>query len=269
MHAGHGRQAALGDALAALLESQGYAVTLEFYYNDVVNDPEVTPLMSASPATYADGVLKVVDDYTFTMTFSTAFPESVLYNFAYGNFCPGPAHILKPHHPKYGGKDYTEFHDAFPADYMNFPVMGGWVVVEHRPDDIVVLRRNPYYWKVDEAGNQLPYLNEMHYRLSTWADRDVQTVAGTADLSNLEQPENYVEALKGAAPDTAPARLEFAARLLGYGLATEMAAPAGVDARRRYFRATAQGRRVAAAQLSMYSTVLQHVPALRDAKANA
>jgi len=34
LHVGHGRQAALGDALAALLETQGYAVTREFYYND-------------------------------------------------------------------------------------------------------------------------------------------------------------------------------------------------------------------------------------------
>jgi arginyl-tRNA synthetase len=34
LHVGHGRQAALGDALAALLQSQGYEVTREFYYND-------------------------------------------------------------------------------------------------------------------------------------------------------------------------------------------------------------------------------------------
>ncbi|HEX3171072.1 MAG TPA: arginine--tRNA ligase [Burkholderiales bacterium] len=34
LHVGHGRQAALGDAIAALLEAQGYAVTREFYYND-------------------------------------------------------------------------------------------------------------------------------------------------------------------------------------------------------------------------------------------
>ena len=34
LHVGHGRQAALGDALAALLESQGHEVTREFYYND-------------------------------------------------------------------------------------------------------------------------------------------------------------------------------------------------------------------------------------------
>ena len=34
LHVGHGRQAALGDAIAALLASQGWKVTREFYYND-------------------------------------------------------------------------------------------------------------------------------------------------------------------------------------------------------------------------------------------
>ncbi|HSN33459.1 MAG TPA: arginine--tRNA ligase, partial [Ideonella sp.] len=34
LHVGHGRQAALGDAICHLLEAQGRAVTREFYYND-------------------------------------------------------------------------------------------------------------------------------------------------------------------------------------------------------------------------------------------
>jgi arginyl-tRNA synthetase len=34
LHVGHGRQAALGDAISALLQSQGWSVTREFYYND-------------------------------------------------------------------------------------------------------------------------------------------------------------------------------------------------------------------------------------------
>ncbi|WP_426194289.1 arginine--tRNA ligase [Massilia sp. DWR3-1-1] len=34
LHVGHGRQAALGDAMASLFISQGYDVTREFYYND-------------------------------------------------------------------------------------------------------------------------------------------------------------------------------------------------------------------------------------------
>ena len=34
LHVGHGRQGALGDSISALFETQGYAVTREFYYND-------------------------------------------------------------------------------------------------------------------------------------------------------------------------------------------------------------------------------------------
>lgn len=34
LHVGHGRQAALGDAIATLLEWTGWNVTREFYYND-------------------------------------------------------------------------------------------------------------------------------------------------------------------------------------------------------------------------------------------
>ena len=34
LHVGHGRQGALGDAISALLEAQGYQVQREFYYND-------------------------------------------------------------------------------------------------------------------------------------------------------------------------------------------------------------------------------------------
>src|SRR6185437_15997336 len=37
LHVGHGRQAALGDAISTLLEWQGWRVAREFYYNDAGN----------------------------------------------------------------------------------------------------------------------------------------------------------------------------------------------------------------------------------------
>ncbi|MGF6254714.1 ABC transporter substrate-binding protein [Ensifer sp. LBL] len=190
-----------------------------FYWEDNVLDPSVTPLNGATPETFGAGTtLKKIDQYTVEWTFKEAFPRQHLYAMAYGTFCPGPSHVLKAKHPKYAGTTYDQYKNAFPPEYMNIPVMGAWVPVAYRPDDIIVLRRNPYYWKVDEAGNQLPYINELHYKLSTWADRDVQAIAGSADLSNLEQPENFVESLKRAAQDTAPARLAFGPRLIGYNL---------------------------------------------------
>lgn len=198
---------------------------LMFYWEDNVQDRKVTPLNGASPETFGAATkLEKLDDYTVKWSFQETFPKQVLYAMAYGTFCPGPAHILKPKHPKYSSNTYDQYKNAFPPEYMNIPTMGAWVPVEYRPDDIVVLRRNPYYWKVDEAGNQLPYLNEMHYRLSTWADRDVQAVAGTGDFSNLEQAENYVEALKRSASPTAPARLEFGPRIIGYSINMNLSA---------------------------------------------
>jgi peptide/nickel transport system substrate-binding protein len=190
-----------------------------FYWDDNVVDPNVSPLNGATPETFGEGTtLKAIDKYTIEWTFKDAFPRQHLYTMAYGTFCPGPSHILKTKHPKYADATYDEYKNGFPPEYLNTPVMGAWVPVEYRADDIIVLRRNPYYWKVDEAGNQLPYLNELRYKLSTWADRDVQAIAGSGDISNLEQPENFVESLKRGAQETAPARLAFGARLIGYNL---------------------------------------------------
>lgn len=196
-----------------------------FYWNDHIMNPNITPLNGATQASFGEGTtLEAVDDYTFRFNFTSPFPEQVLYNMAYGNFCPGPSHIMKPQHPNYSDNTVAEYVNAFPPTMMNFPVMGAWVPVEYRPDDIIVLRRNPYYWKVDSEGHQLPYLDELHYRLSTWANRDVQAIAGTGDFSNLEQPENFVESLKRANEADAPAKLEFGPRIIGYSLYPNLSA---------------------------------------------
>ena len=190
-----------------------------FLWDDNIVDPNVAPQGGATKEAFgADTKLEALDDYTIRWTFKETKPEQVLYDMAFGKMCPLPSHILKPQHPKYSKNTYEQYKNAFPPEYMNFPTMGAWVPVAYKPDDIIVLRRNPYYWKVDEAGNQLPYLDEVDYKLSTWADRTVQAVAGSGDWSNMEQPQNYVEALKKSAEPDAPARLEFGPRILGYSL---------------------------------------------------
>jgi peptide/nickel transport system substrate-binding protein len=190
-----------------------------FFWEKNVLDTNIHPLGGTNPSTFGEGTtLEKVDANTIKWTFKAAFPKQVLYSMAYGSFCPGPAHILAPQLPANSKNSYDQYKNAFPPEFMAMPTMGAWAVVDLKPDNIVVLRRNPYFWKVDEAGNQLPYLNEMHYRLSTWGDRDVQAVAGTGDFSNLEQAENYVESLKKSADPAAPARLEFGQRTIGYSL---------------------------------------------------
>ena len=125
-----------------------------FYWDDNLSDPNVTPLngngveasASARRSRSARRLHHPVD-------LQGCVPEAVsLRDGLSGGFCPGPAHILKPQHPKYSKNTYEQYTNAFPANFLNFPVMGAWVPVEYRPDDVIVLRRNPYYWKVDEAG---------------------------------------------------------------------------------------------------------------------
>jgi peptide/nickel transport system substrate-binding protein len=196
------------------------AEDIMFFWEDNILDDNVAPQGGATRGAFGgEGTnLEAVDEYTIRWTFAEPFPTQTLFAMAFGSFCPGPSHIMKPQHPKYSDNTYEQYTNAFPPEQLGFPVMGSHTVVEYRPDDIVVLRRNPYYWKVDEAGNQLPYMDEVHYKLSTWADRDVQAVAGSGDWSNLEQAESYVEALRRAADENAPARLEFGPRIIGYSI---------------------------------------------------
>ena len=59
-------------------------------------------------------------------------------------------------------------------------------------------------------------------------------------------------------------------RLAERGLVTERAgAGAGEDERRRYFQATAAGRRFAAAELAMYARVLTRAPAIKELLSNS
>ena len=140
-----------------------------YYWNDHILDSNIAPQTGANQDTFGVGTtLEAMGTYQVKFTFKNSFPKSYLWEMAFGRFCPGPSHVMKPKHPKYGsGLTYDEYRNAFPPDMLDFPVMGSHVPVAYRADDIIVLRRNPYYWKVDEKGNQPPYLDEMHYKLST------------------------------------------------------------------------------------------------------
>lgn len=201
--------------------SDGHPFTSDdvmFFWEDNVLDPQVSPLGGAGPDTFGPGTtLRALGPHTIRWTFRQPFPEDVLYQMAYGKFCPGPAHVLRPQHPRYNkANSYTYYRNAFPAARVNFPVMGAWVVTEYRPDNILILRRNPYFWKVDASGQQLPYFDELQYRLLGWNDRDIQVIAGGSDLANVEVPGSYGEVLRRAARPGAPFRAAFGPRGAAY-----------------------------------------------------
>lgn len=56
------------------------------------------------------------------------------------------------------------------------PTLAPWVVLQPYTGTQVVFERNPYYWKVDSAGNQLPYLDRVSFEVAQ--DNEVLLLKG-------------------------------------------------------------------------------------------
>jgi peptide/nickel transport system substrate-binding protein len=73
-----------------------------------------------------------------------------------------------------------------------FAGLGPFRLKEYVPGQRVVLERNPYYWKADTAGNQLPYLNEVVFLFV--ASEDAQVIrfqSGDTEILSRFSAENF------------------------------------------------------------------------------
>jgi peptide/nickel transport system substrate-binding protein len=73
-----------------------------------------------------------------------------------------------------------------------FAGLGPFRLKEYIPGQRVVLERNPYYWKADTAGNQLPYLNEVVFLFV--ASEDAQVIrfqSGETEVLSRFSAENF------------------------------------------------------------------------------
>lgn len=72
--------------------------------------------------------------------------------------------------------------------------LGAFRLRDYRSGERVVLERNPHYWKLDESGNRLPYLDELV--LLFVASEDAQVIrfkAGETDIIENISPSNFAE----------------------------------------------------------------------------
>ena len=82
-------------------------------------------------------------------------------------------------------------------------VLGPFYVAEHKAGAYILLRRNPYYWKRDAAGRQLPYLDSI--RLDIQQNRDIELLRfrrGEVHLINSLDAESF-DRLAGEMPSAA------------------------------------------------------------------
>jgi peptide/nickel transport system substrate-binding protein len=203
-----------------------------FTWEHLILDPNVRASSSRTAWQIGgeDINLEALDEYTIKFTFPIPFPVQFMFVMDEYDFAIWPQHIWEPLHPDFSDNDYEAFEKSWPADKMSPVTMGPWVAVEYKTDELMVLRRNPYYWKVDEAGNQLPYLDEVVFEKgSQGIGRTLSTMAGTGDHSNLENPDVFIETLKRAEEPDAHFYVEWGPELLSFSLHMNQSASLGVQ----------------------------------------
>ena len=160
-----------------------------FWYEDILNNPAFSENV---PEWFNAGGNTVqvdkIDETTVAFRFSTPYglfptalarPEGV-------EPVSYPAHFLKPLLPKYNAKadeearaqGFSGWKDRFinvfgvpgsiddPSRWHSpdVPTLNAWVLTGvYGEDDPLIAKRNPYYWKIDPMGRQLPYIDQVAF----------------------------------------------------------------------------------------------------------
>lgn len=145
-----------------------------FWYEDITLNPEITP---AVPVLWQTGRIEKAGDYTVKVIFSTPMPSFVV-KMQKGDIVNrifAAKHYLTKWHIKYNPdadklakeENYESWSLAFKAHAdrgqtgTDFgPDITPWVMYNIDTNGNKYFARNPYYFVVDTAGNQLPYIDE-------------------------------------------------------------------------------------------------------------
>ena len=222
--------------------SDGHPFTAEdviWTWEAYIEDENVSTRRSIEAWNWDGGTadMEMVDEYTVRINFPVEKPLDFWYLFDERNFRAMPKHKLAEFHPAYSTRDplptYDEFQNAWTPETLPIVTMGPWVVTEYQTDELMIMRRNPYYWKVDEAGQQLPYMDEIQYRKGpSGIGRDLCTIAGDCDHMNLENPSTYVEAMTQAQSDDAKYSVNWGPELLGFSVQFNYSLQLGIEGER-------------------------------------
>ena len=179
---------------------------VRFWFEDHIGNEEISPANPSWGWTVKGNVaeLEVIDDYTYKTSWPDPNP-TFAYTLRYwaGMFFASPtgtpAHYMKQFHIAYNPDVESEATEAgfdtwvgyygarqnpTGGDYAHLtPALCAWLV-EEVAETHNQYKRNPYYWGVDEAGNQLPYFDDVLQQNVT--DKETYTlkiVAGEADYA--------------------------------------------------------------------------------------
>ena len=197
--------------------SDGAPVTTDdvrFWYQDVFLNPTLTPTRPEHLTVQGQPLsIAISDNYTFTVKFAAPYPffPEVLAKFGTLDTRVNlldtafvlPAHYLKAFHPAYaapealakvvaekGVNSWLELwgeKGPILSWWLNpdLPVLSAWKITVPAPAQQMVLERNPYYFAVDAAGNQLPYIDAIvHTLVEKPEDMPLLAVQGELDMQD-------------------------------------------------------------------------------------
>jgi len=169
-----------------------------FWWEDIEIDENISPAPHAEWVVAGEPMeLERVDDTTIKLNFAgpNGLAETVGLAF-HGNQWPlgferfgffAPRHYLEQFHPSYNTDATYELFEEKAFDYnTERPSMMPWVITTWETGaDHMLATRNPYYWKVDVEGNQLPYIDEVYfYLVEDNPAINILAIAGKIDMQN-------------------------------------------------------------------------------------
>jgi peptide/nickel transport system substrate-binding protein len=154
--------------------SDGVPITVDdilFWYYDMTVDADARddPVIPGNWLVDREPVkMEKVDDLTIKVT--SPKPLGRILHATSMDVIAMPKHYLQHLHPRYNPEaNYETFRDsttnAMRVLNPGFPRLSAWMPVEWHRGQRVVYRRNPYYYKVDTAGNQLPYADFLEFNV--------------------------------------------------------------------------------------------------------
>jgi peptide/nickel transport system substrate-binding protein len=166
-----------------------------FWWEAIETDTNITAAVHSEWMAGGEPMtLERVDDNTITLNFAApnGLAETVGLAF-HGNQWPlgferfgfyAPEHYLSQFHPEYSDTGSYEAFEAAAFDYnTERPVMTAWRISEYEEGTtLMIAERNPYYWRVDAEGNQLPYIDRVYFHFVENAD-GVNAMGIAGDLS--------------------------------------------------------------------------------------
>lgn len=173
-----------------------------FWYDEIQGDPEFQ--LPGYPGQFVDmpngDQARVTIEKIDERSFAFVFPRIVANPVLSSNMTFGPRHLYEPA-KREGGVEAVLNLLSVDTDVTTIPSIGAYHIVEYTPGVRVVLQRNPQYWKEDEWGTGIPYVERAIYRIVP--DQNTEFLLfkdGTKDAYSA-RPEDLEELLSEENPD--------------------------------------------------------------------